>query len=749
VASRPVSLAPRPPLLAGREELLAGLDARLSRAAAAGPRIIALHGLGGAGKTSVAVEYAHRHQAGCGVVWQFPAEDRAVLAGEFARLAAQLGVGGGLLDRRDPVASVHAVLAAAAEPWLLVFDNAPDRDSVRAFLPPAGDGLVLITSQSALWPPGQSVEVPVLDAGAAAGFLTARTGDPDERAAGELAAELGGLPLALEQAAAYVHATGDSLAGYLASFRQWRADLLGRGDPIGYNKTVASTWALAFDRLQRTEQGAVGLLRLLAFCAPEAVPLRLLLEPRPGLSESLDQQVQGALVALLQDPLAARDAIAALRRYSLVAQAGGGSVLVHRLVQAVTAGQVPAELAGAWRQAAAAMIEAAIPDDPTLPETWPVYAALLPHAQAALAETSDGMARIANYLGWSGSYAAAKDLQRRVADARERVLGSVHLDTLTARHNMAYWTREAGDLADARDLLAELLPISERELGPEHPRTLAVRGNLVRLIGQEGDAAGARDMCAALLKARERVLGPDHLHTLITRHELARWTGEAGDAAGARDLSAALLPVVERVLGPDHPDTLITRHELARWTGEAGDAAGARDLSAELLPVHERVFSRDHPDTLGSRRNVAVWTGEAGDAAAARDQLTELLPRYERVLGAEHPETLATRDLLARWTGEAGDAATARDQYAALLPVRERVQGLAHPRTLVTRADLAYWTGMAGDAASARDQYAALLPVLERVQGPEHPDTLSEHVNLVYWTEEAGDAAGGPGSGAK
>src|SRR5262249_3628819 len=160
----------------------------------------------------------------------------------------------------------------ATEPWLLVFDNAPGLDSVRAFLPPAGEGLVLITSQSALWPPGQSMEVPVLDVGAAAGFLISRTGDPDERAAGELAAELGGLPRARDQAAASVQATGDSLAGSLASFRQRRADLLGRGEPAGYAKTVASTWALAIDRLQRTGQGAVGLLQLLAFCAPEAVP---------------------------------------------------------------------------------------------------------------------------------------------------------------------------------------------------------------------------------------------------------------------------------------------------------------------------------------------------------------------------------------------------------------------------------------------------------------------------------------------
>ena len=421
-AGRALRLAPRPVFLAGREELLAELDARLAGDDGAGPRMVALCGLGGAGKTSVAVEYAHRQLGEVAVAWQFPAEDPAVLAAGFGELAAQLGAA----DGGDPVAAVHGVLAASPAPWLLVFDNAPDRASVAPFVPPAGPGRVLITSRNQIWPPGQALDVPVLDPQVAAEFLVSRTGDPDRRAALDLAGELGGLPLALEQAAAYVQASGDSLAGYLALFRQRRADMLGRGEPTGYRETVATTWRLAFEDLQQAAPGAVGLLRLLAFCAPEAIPLRLLLQPRPGLAGRLGEEVAPVLAPLLEDPLAAGDAIGALRRYSLVTPAADGSVSVHRLVQAVTADQMPAELARQWQQAAAALIEAAIPGDTDLPETWPACAALLPHAQAALADDSDGMARIADYLGWSGSYAAARDLQRRVLDARERVLGPEH-----------------------------------------------------------------------------------------------------------------------------------------------------------------------------------------------------------------------------------------------------------------------------------------------------------------------------------
>ncbi len=734
---KPVRLAPRPAFLAGREDLLADLDARLS-GDGSGPQVVVLSGLGGAGKTSVAVEYAHRRLGQVELVWQFPAGDATVLAAGFADLATQLGIGpaGG----RDPVASVHSVLASSPAGWLLMFDNAPDPTSVAPFLPPAGPGQVLITSRNALWP-RQLVEVPVLDTGAAAGFLAERTSDPDRQAAERLAGELGGLPLALEQAGAYIQATGDTLAAYLAEYGRRRADLLVRGGPAEYAGTVATTWALAFTQLEQDAPAAAGLLRLLAFCAPEAIPLRLLLQRRPGLTEHLEPQVAEMLVPLLEDDLAAKDAVAALRRYSLARPAGDRAVTVHRLVQAVTADQMPAWLASAWRQTAAALIEAALPGHPREPAEWPVFAALLPHARAVLGLTSGGMRRIAQYLGHSGSYPAARDLWQEIVNAhrKDEAYDPERQDTLAACAELAFYVGWAGDAARARDQLATLLPSYEQVLGAEHPDTLTTRHYLAHWTGEAGDAAGARDQCAALLPIQERVLGPEHRDTLDTRGNLAFWTGAAGDAARARDQSAALLPIRERVLGPEHPNTLTTRANLARWTGEAGDAAGARDQCAALLPIRERVLGLDHPDTLTTRYELAAWTGEAGGAGAARDLFARLLPARERVLGPEHPDTLLTRRELAAWTGEAGDAARARDQYAALLPVFERVQGPEHPDTLVARASLAHWTGEAGDAAGARDQYAALLPVQERVVGAKHPSSLASRAEFARWTRKAGD----------
>src|SRR6185437_13689130 len=157
---------------------------------------------------------------------------------EFGVLAAQLGARE-VVDPRDPVASVHGVLAWQQAGWLVIFDNAPDRASVEPFVPPAGPGRVLITTQNQHWPPGQAFAISVLGPEVAADFLMNRTGDPDWAAARELAVQMGGLPLALEQAAAYTQATGTTLAGYLPVFRDRQADLLARGEAGGHPADVA------------------------------------------------------------------------------------------------------------------------------------------------------------------------------------------------------------------------------------------------------------------------------------------------------------------------------------------------------------------------------------------------------------------------------------------------------------------------------------------------------------------------------
>jgi Domain of unknown function (DUF4062)/Tetratricopeptide repeat len=648
-AGQALRLAPRSVFLAGRDKLLAKLDAELARDDESGPRVVALCGLGGVGKTSVAVEFAYRYLHGCAVVWQFAAQEATTLKAQFGELAALLGPGRPT-DVGDPVAQVHSMLAVIPGQWLLVFDNAQDEASVQNVLPPAGNGRVLITSQNPQWSIGRVIEVPALDDDVAAELLQKRTRSTDQSAARHLARDLGGLPLALEQACAFMTATGRELTEYQSMFHERRADLLRRGEPGGHDRPVIATWSLAFDQIQKNAPQAIGLLRLLASCAPDDIPIRRLLDRSSGLAVTFSPEVASVITPLLEGGLEVDDAVAALRRYSLISPVIDGKVSVHRLVQAITLDQMTPRLAASWQQTTASLIRSALPTDPQQPSNWWAFKELLPHAEVALPVSDSAVTNIANYLGYEGQYLLACSLDRKIIQARERILGAEHPDTLKARAWLATWTGEAGDPATARDMAAALLPVQARVLGAEHPDTLA------------------------------------------TRASLARWTGTAKDPVAARDQFAELLQVQTRILGAEHPDTLTTRASLATWTGQAGDAATARDQYAELLPIRARVLGAEHPVTLATRANVAYWTGVAGKAAAARDQFAALIPIRERVLGPEHPDTLTSRGNLARWTGMAGNAAAARDQFAALIPIRERVLGPEHPDTQAARASLAHWS---------------------------------------------------------
>jgi hypothetical protein len=660
ISGDPVRLDPRPVRVVGRERMLTDLHARLSRAQGVG--VMALCGLGGVGKTTTALEYAYRHLADYEIGWLFHAEQATDLMAQFHELAQLLNAS----ENASPVAAVHAALGTYPGRWLLVFDNAKDHAAVRSWLPARGTGHVLVTTQDGLWPREQAMEVSTLDARTAAEFLLNRTMSTDVESAHAIAHELGLLPLALEQAAAFVETTGRSLDQYRELLRTSHSALLKRGAPAAHAAPVAATLSLALTELETVSPGSLVLLRIAAFLAPEDIPFRLLLPENLELpSTDLDARLRDQVQELCTQTLALDDAVAGLRRLSLI---GPPSQVfsVHRLVQAVARDQIASDEQQAWLKLAVALIEAAVPTDPELPASWPLCQLLLPHAALILDPMNEFMRDLITALGNSGDFATARTWFQTLVQADEDSLGPEHPDTLSARHNFADWTGEEGDTALARDMFEELLPIRERVLGVEHPDTLSTRHNLATWTGQSGDAVTARGMLEKLLLIDERVLGVEHPDTLTTRHNLASRTGQAGDAVVARGMLEELLLIRERVLGAEHPDTLSLRHNIAYWTGEAGDAIAARDLLERLLPIQERVLGAEHPSTLTTRHNAAYWTGEAGDGVAARDMFEELLPIRERMLGAEHPHTLVTRENLDYWTAKADDTDTFDGGRAAI-----------------------------------------------------------------------------------
>ncbi|WP_307671846.1 tetratricopeptide repeat protein [Streptomyces sp. V4I2] len=734
-----------------------------------------LTGMGGVGKTQLAADYARtawNDDSAAGgldvLVWVTASTRSPVVTGY-----AQAGVELCRADPNDPEQAARSFLAwltpkATAKPcrWLIVLDDVTDPDDLKGLWPPdSPHGRTLVTTRrrdAALAAHGRrTIKVGLFTEAEALTYLTTSlTGHGHDESADELTAladDLGYLPLALAQAAAYLIDTGETVAAYrelLADRTAILADATPDALPDDQALPLAGVWSLSIDRADTLRPAGLArpMLQLAALLDANGIPQDVLTSA-PALAY-LTTHRTGPEHAGEPDLVSARDAVralSALHRLSLIdhdRNAPYRAVRVHQLIQRTTRDTLtPHQHDTTARTAADALVDAwpASERDTALAQTFrDNTTALASHARRALyrPDAHAVLYRTGRSLGETGQVTAARDHFQHLTETTRHQLGEDHPDTLTARGTLAAWRGEAGDAAGAADAFADLLEHMVRMLGEDDPDTLAARANLATWRGEAGDAAGAADALADLLEHMVRVLGEDHPHTLTTRNNLATWRGEAGDAAGAADAFADLLEHMVRVLGEDHPDTLAARGNLASWRGRTGAAAGAADAFADLLEHMVRVLGEDDPDTLAARANLATWRGEAGDAAGAADAFADLLADRIRVLGEDHPDTLTTRNNLATWRGRTGDAAGAANTLADLLADRIRVLGEDHPGSLATRANLASWRGQAGDAAGAANACADLLEHTVRVLGEDHPHVPIIRGSLAGWRGRAGDAAG-------
>ena len=640
----------------GREEELTTLRARFTDPQRPDrPVLQVLTGLGGMGKTSLARAYAQRYQEHYELTWWIRAENPKAVPAEFHALLDVLAPQYAE-HTHEPVQAVHAVLANRTEPWLLIIDNIAEPEALRGLIPAAGAGDVLVTSRAGTWPNRQMVlPIQPLTQSHAVRLITTLSGDTNQTTAAILAEELGCLPLALAQAGCYVAHSALDLAGYLALYRCRRAELHQQGHAPDYPDTVAATWQLAFDQLSPP---ARALLNLLAWYAPDAVPLDRLLTPDID-HLALAEPVESLLRPLLVDKLRQHWAIRELIAYGLATHAEPrGSVTVHRLVQAVTADQLTAgHDSGAWVTAAAVLLDATC----------------------------------APYGSHQVSLAVWQSVQTHVRAVIDH-LRPEHPTSLNLRNTLVGWTGLAGDFVRARELAAGVVEDMMRVLGPDDQRTLITRMDLAYWLGQTGNIRLAREAATAVADDMTRVLGPDHRHTLFARGGVVRWTALSGDVVRARELSAALANDVQRVLSANDPRTLLGHIQLARWTGEAGDVVQAQELTAAVVEDTQRVLGPDDRHTLAARALLVRWTGEAGNVARARELAAALVEDDKRILGADHRHTLLARVNLARWTGEAGDITQAQELATALAEDTERIFGPDHRDTRAAKIHLARWT---------------------------------------------------------
>ena len=723
----------------GRAEALDRLDAILTQdkpAAVTQVSRVAVQGMGGVGKTSLAVEYAHRFRNLYDGVWWCPAETRTDLMTSLAALAVEFEVASP--EEADIEKAAKAALRQLAEQreiWLLVYDNVTAPDEIANLLPSAG-ARVLITSRFSDWGEwADEVSLDVLPVEEAMAFLQDRAGRRDEIGARILADALGRLPLALDHAAATCKRTQMSFAAYAT-----KASSLIAAAPrgAGYPRSVAATFDLAIDDAVRRCPAAEALMAFLAQCAPERIPMTL-------VEGAIDDETErmAALVALSEVSLLKHDPF----------EDGMPAVTVHRLVQAVARARANANATAQHAvERLIARLATIYPSDGNQnPASWPHCAPLTPHLLAscgtemanatANSECADLLNRAGNYFHGRGAYAAARPLFERALAICEKVLDPDHPDTATTLNYLAYLLLAQGDLAGARPLSERALAIYEKVLGPEHSSTAMSLNNLADLLRGQGDLAAARPLYERALAIREKVLGPEHPDTAVSLNGLTLLLRDQGDIAGARPLCERALAICEKALGPEHPNTASSLNNLALLLRAEGNLAAARPLYERALAIYEKVFGREHSSTATSLNNLAYLLEAQGDLSGARPLYERALAIREKVLGPEHPDTATSLNNLAFLLKAQGDLAGARPLYERALAIDQKALGPEHPETATTLNNLAFLLEAQGDLSGARPLCERALAICEKALGPEHLNTNRVRSNFARLLLADGNAA--------
>jgi len=574
--------------------------------------------------------------------------------------------------------------------WLLVFDNAEKPEDLGEYLP-QGNGGVIITSRNSSWRSlAEPMKVQELPPEEAEAFLVERSGDKDREAARALAKELGGLPLALEQAGAYIEACGSSCAKYFKLFRVRRQELLESAKPAtDYPDTVATTWKISFESLRKECPEAADLMELCAFFAPEAIPFDLFTEHPDHLP--------GSLKAAVKDPLQWNETIRGLKRYSL-AEVAQDSLSFHRLVQMVVRnGMKPAarkrRLAAVVRVVNAAY---GFKDDDL--ETWPRATQLLPHGLAAaehsrVEQVDDGpTARLLNNMGMHlrtlGRFSEAETLLGRALTMAEKVYGPDHPTVATRLNNLGSVLWALGHLNGAKVNFERAQRIDEKVSGPDHPAVATDLNNLGLALKDLGDLEGAKANCERALKIDEKVYGPDHPAVATDLNNLGLVLQDLGDLEGAKANYEKALQINEKAYGPWDPRVGIALSNLGSVLKDLGDLEGAKANIERALKIDEKVYGPDHPAVATDLNNLGLALKDLGDLEGAKANLERALRIDEKVYGPEHPAVATDLNNVGTVLLDLGDLKGAKANCERALAILRACLGDDHPKTKLVLKNL-------------------------------------------------------------
>jgi tetratricopeptide (TPR) repeat protein len=669
----------RNPFFTGRTTLLEQLH-NTFLARRDGIFVQSLNGLGGIGKTQIALEYAYQHAQNYQAIFWVAADPQGDLLADFVSIAQFLRLPE--KDQSNQTVIVDAIKQwfQQHERWLLLFDNVAEVASINAFRPTTGNGHILITTRAqATGTIATPCEIEPMSVQEGTTFLLQRTryltqenqGEDEEKAAAEEITQLfGGHPLALDQAGAYVEETGQRLVDYLNLYQKRQATLLSRRGEAStdHRESVTTTFSLAFESVEQTRPGAAELLRFCAFLHPDALPEELLLAG----AQSFDPAYQ----SIAHDPYELDNVLIVLRKYSLVKRhPATKTVSVHRLVQEVLRKRMDEAQQRHWAEVVVRTLSQEFPDGE--PASWPTCQRYLPHARVAIHLLTDWHLRsteaarllyhVGHYLFKRGEYAEAQGHYeqalellageeeqsltahilnnlgvvhiylarypqaetnlRRALDIQERLLGPTHPGLAEYLNDLAGVYHNQGKLTEAEPLYQQALAIQEQTPGPEDPVTVRTLGNLALLKYGQKQYGEAEVFNKRVLAAREKQLGPQHVDTGQSLLNLAFVYLSQQRYAEAEPLLQRALTIYEGAYGTEHPQTALVLNGWGQFYHFQQRYTEAEPLFQHVLSLWEKAYGPVHPRLI----SILKALGEIALARKQYEEAEQLFKRAEQI----------------------------------------------------------------------------------------------------------------------